>query len=92
MGFLLEFLTFLLFALITLGASFYFGDVKKVRLYVEHGRYHIHHALYGIIFLGVDVLIFNLNLIGLGIVWGLLLSEAKFFITERRRKAKQYEK
>ena len=77
---------FLAAALLTLGLSFFFGDVVKLRFYVENGRYHIHHALYGIILLGVDVLIFNRNLIVLGIVWGLLLSEAKFFVTERRQK------
>jgi uncharacterized membrane protein YkgB len=77
-------LYFLVAALVTLGFSFYFGDIKKVRFYVE--RYHIHHALYGIILLGVDVLILNSNLIVLGIVWGLLLSEAKFFITEKRNR------
>ena len=77
---------FLAAALVTLGLSFFFGDVVKLRFYVENGRYHIHHALYGIILLGVDVLIFDRNLVVLGIVWGLLLSEAKFFVTERRQK------
>ena len=73
---------FLVTATVTLGLSFYFGDVRKTRFYVDH--YHIHHALYGIILLGVDVLAFSSNIIVLGMVWGLLLSEAKFFVTERR--------
>jgi len=76
---------FLFGAVVALFLSFFFGDVVKVRFYAGHGRYHIHHALYGIILLGVDVLFLNSNLFFLGIVWGLLLSEAKFFITERRR-------
>ena len=84
-------LYFLVAALVTLGLSFFFGDIVKLRFYVEDGRYHIHHALYGIILLGVDVLILNSNLIVLGIVWGLLLSEAKFFITKRRRKHHRHE-
>jgi hypothetical protein len=77
-------LYFLFGAVVALFFSFLLGDIVKWRFYAWHGRYHIHHALYGIIFLGVDVLFFNSNLFVLGIVWGLLLSEAKFFITERR--------
>jgi hypothetical protein len=74
---------FLVATLVTFGLSVYFGDIRKTRFYVD--RYHIHHALYGIILLGVDVLVLNSEIIVLGIVWGLLLSEAKFFVTKRRK-------
>ena len=59
--------------------SFLFGDVVKLRFYTAH--HHVHHALYGLILYPISWV--TLNPWIAGAAYGMLLSEAKFFVTKR---------